>query len=597
MHKKQQAIVVGATGSWAFAVANVFMGIKKHSPNLIDDTDFIVLEQGINEQDKKLLNSIIPCIFKAYKFPLNELKIKHPENYNRFSEMTYSRYECFKMLDEYKKVVWLDVDILIQNDISDLFNYADETGIAFCKEGDNMHWLFTKEWERVEKYDLNVPNVNAGIFVISDKLNNYRNIADWCYKKTIELCDILFLVDQSILNIMFQEFNLKVKYFDIKYNHPFPRIKDTSHACIIHTVDYKKFWNYYKNKEWNQNNEEWIKIGGTVYSGKKINKFGDFFLKKIYYPIVHNRPDPIRHPKKFIASFFKDKKIVPKQELAVVFGITGNWAFALGNTLIGLKEHNSDLKADIIVYYDTLSVRNRIALKKIYSIKFIKYKFPYKNEAKKINNINIFTEMSFCRYECFNLLEKYKKILYLDVDILIQKDISQLINSEAEMILPKGDIATIGTNFTEDVKNYNIDLTLVGYGTGTILFNDKIKNYKRLTKWCYDKTMELAPILYMPDQAAISLLIDEFGIITKKLNELYVYHPEHEKASDAYILHSYTERKFWKDLKNESWEKNNKQWIKLGGSPYDPAWDHSIIPNITRQPNKFIKDFIKRYIS
>lgn len=302
MHKKEQAIVMGVTGNWSFAVANVLIGIKKYSFQLIDKTDFIVLEQGLSEKDKELLNSIIPCLFIEYNFPrLDELKKRHSDNYKRFTEMTYSRFECFNMLNEYKKVVWLDVDILVQDDISKIFSYGEKTGIAFCKEADNIDWLFNDK-TKVDKYDLNQPSVNAGVFVISDKLQNYKNITDWCYEKTIELCSYLFLVDQSILNIMFQEFNLEIEPIDSKFNCylPYKSKKEIKNASIIHTCDYKKYWNYHNSKEWNDNNKEWVKMGGTRFTGKKINKIYDYLYKKIYCPIAHNRPDPIRHPRKFI---------------------------------------------------------------------------------------------------------------------------------------------------------------------------------------------------------------------------------------------------------------------------------------------------------
>ena len=306
--KRELAIVLGVTGDWTFAVANVLMGIKSHSPQIIDTTDFIILHQGMNNENKRLLNSITPCSIREYHFPSDKLKELHPENYSRFSEMTYSRYECFKLLDEYKKVVWLDVDIVVQNDIAGMFDYADRTGIAFCKAGNSLKGHFIKEWDRLKKYDLKKTHVNAGIFVISDKLKDYKQIADWCYEKTIELCDILFLVDQSILNLMFQEFNLEVEMMDKKYNCSYPKFKkESKKAYIIHTCDYRKTWNYWSFKEWNRNNIIWIKMGGTPFQGKKINPVKEYLYKKIYCRLFHDKPDPIRHPKKFIKKCFNLK--------------------------------------------------------------------------------------------------------------------------------------------------------------------------------------------------------------------------------------------------------------------------------------------------
>ena len=60
-----------------------------------------------------------------------------------------------------------------------------------------------------------------------------------------------------------------------------------------------------------------------------------------------------------------------KKSLAVVFGITGNWAFALGNFLLNFKEHFVVKEYDVIVFYDAISVKNKIAFNKIMPCKYI----------------------------------------------------------------------------------------------------------------------------------------------------------------------------------------------------------------------------------
>jgi len=106
--KKNIAITFGITGNYAFALGNVLIGLKKHSPNL--NADIIVFEQGVSEKDKILLNSIIPCNFIQYKFP-DDIFLTN-DTLKRFSELTFSRFECFKLLGQYKNVLWLDVEVL-----------------------------------------------------------------------------------------------------------------------------------------------------------------------------------------------------------------------------------------------------------------------------------------------------------------------------------------------------------------------------------------------------------------------------------------------------------------------------------------------------
>ena len=82
------------------------------------------------------------------------------------------RYMCFDLLCDYQKVIWLDADILIQNDINGLLNYADQTGYAatLSFEFTPVEANFTK-W--IDGYEMFVTMYNAGMLVLSDVLPQY----------------------------------------------------------------------------------------------------------------------------------------------------------------------------------------------------------------------------------------------------------------------------------------------------------------------------------------------------------------------------------------------------------------------------------------
>ena len=108
-NKKSKAIVLGATGNVTFAVGNVLLGIKRHSPNF--QGDFIVLNKDMSDNDKEVLTEIYPCRFVDYEFP--QLKeYDNPYLYG-FTTLTFSRYEIFSWLDEYEAIAWLDIDTLV----------------------------------------------------------------------------------------------------------------------------------------------------------------------------------------------------------------------------------------------------------------------------------------------------------------------------------------------------------------------------------------------------------------------------------------------------------------------------------------------------
>lgn len=292
-NKKERAIVLGATANMTFALANTLIGIKKHSPDL--NADFIVYHKDITQKEMDLINSIIPCEFIDYEFPEEKLPV---HSINRYSRMSFARYECFNMLDEYKKVLWLDIDILVQKDLSGIFDYA-KTGMSLVREATLLSEAFSGE---PDNYDMSVPNRNSGILLISDKLTDHHKMYKWLYNKTFELANMIKYPDQAILNIFLQEFNIECDDFDEIYNYH-PTKKNTKKAVIVHPYSPQKFWMWYERayhfKEWDKNNKEWIKMGGSQYDGPQF-VIGERWLKANIDPEFPNPWRQTRNTFKYI---------------------------------------------------------------------------------------------------------------------------------------------------------------------------------------------------------------------------------------------------------------------------------------------------------
>ena len=288
MNKKQTAIVFGITKELTFALANVIMGIKKYSPTFADK--IIVYHDGINPKDQSILMNILPCRFIDYEFPIKDKQNFDPFFFNQFSSMAYSRFECFNLLNEFKTVIWLDVDILIQKDITGLMDYS-ETGLGILPGDLLKHNLI----EPIEGYAMNKLGYWTGTIIFTEQIKDYEKMTEWCYEKLQEYASKLYLPDQAIINILIMAFNIDVMEIDkdIYCAHPIaPNVKD---AIIVHSYRPKKFWDCWKFKEWDSNNKKWIKMGGTPYKGKRCNFIYRWIEK--YYP---GAPDPIRKPRKFV---------------------------------------------------------------------------------------------------------------------------------------------------------------------------------------------------------------------------------------------------------------------------------------------------------
>ena len=264
-----------------------------------------------------------------------------------------------------------------------------------------------------------------------------------------------------------------------------------------------------------------------------------------------------------------------RKKLAIVLCATTNQMFAVGNVLIGLKKHFSlsEEEYDIVLYIDKdMHKRDENALKKIYkNIIINKINKIFSDEYEKSNAIKYFTSMAHVRYECFDLLNIYEKILYLDTDVLIQKDIIEILSmNEHDMYAAFEKISIKGNleieNFNEGY-NYQLkyDIERKVFNSGVLLFNNKmIKNRSGIKKWCYSKAEEWKAA----DQVILNLMVQEFNIdiadFTNKYNR-YVF----DNLDDAFIVHSCAwNLKFWDGIDNKDWKENNMVWISYGGLKY-----------------------------
>lgn len=291
-----------------------------------------------------------------------------------------------------------------------------------------------------------------------------------------------------------------------------------------------------------------------------------------------------------------------KKKLAIVLCTTINQMFAVGNVLIGLKKHFSLPKEeyDIILYVNKkLNKRDENAIKNIYESAIINiYKSPFSKSFKNCNCALAWTTMAFARYECFSLIEKYNKVLYLDTDILIQKDIVDLLNITqsmgacCEVNSIRGNIESKLINQKFKSTKYNLDKKLIN--SGVFIINDSIKNGNEIKDWCY----KMSEKYLMADQLTINLAVQEFGIEFFDFTDIYNRFKLSTKGiKDANIIHALCGGKFWDTGDCEEWNENNKVWIEFGGVSYDPKYVENKIKEINKFawwiPNKKLRDIYR----
>ena len=295
--------------------------------------------------------------------------------------------------------------------------------------------------------------------------------------------------------------------------------------------------------------------------------------------------------------------VLEKKKLAVVLCSTTNQMFAVGNVLIGLKKHFSlpEKDYDVILYVSgNMNKKDENALKQIYKDIIINYyKSPLEKTMKNANCALIWSLMTFARYEVFALLEQYNKILYLDTDVLIQKDIIGLLDINKDI-----SVSYEGTNLRGNIENklltenfnsskYNLDIKV--FNAGVFFINDSIKSGKEIKDWCYKMSAEWI----MTDQPILNLMVQEFNLEVNDFSDKYnrYYFLNNSVNDDAYILHTAWVSKFWNGVNNSEWNENNKKWIELGGLPYDDNYVKNKMKEMNKIawwiPNKKLRDIYR----
>lgn len=273
--KKKNAIMIADTRP--ALIGNLLVQLNDTNKGLFEEA--IIYYDEITENDKKIMQKIMPCRFIKYNDNFSD-SVKNIPAFQKFSTLMFSRYYMFDFLNEYETVTWLDTDVLICGKLDPIIKIAKKYGMAAnFEDEENKSYLYTDTVktsfsEPIDNYDMNRYNMSSGLITISDTLKNKELMTKWCFDKTIEYANKLILPDQGILNILIQEFNIEVGSVGENGAYCFyPSYKrDEKNAKIIHSWGSRKFWKswylYKTYPKWNEYYKKWINLGGSDCFGE-----------------------------------------------------------------------------------------------------------------------------------------------------------------------------------------------------------------------------------------------------------------------------------------------------------------------------------------
>ena len=256
----RRALVTGGTRDDVAPIATFVINIARTNSHLFDE--IVIFHDGIKIKDQELIKRVFPTRFIYYKY---NVKNRNDEVLSYFSPMVFCKYECFGLLSEYNEVVWSDYDVVVKGELDEFCRIdGDRINILECE--DSTRSMFYKDYKskEIDTYNLELNGVSTALFALSDCLHEYDKIKKWCYEKTNEWVDDLYLPEQCIFSLALQEFEIKIKRFSFTEYACYPT-ESQGMEKILHAAGQPKFWNGIHDKDWEKNYSDWLDMGGTPY--------------------------------------------------------------------------------------------------------------------------------------------------------------------------------------------------------------------------------------------------------------------------------------------------------------------------------------------
>lgn len=269
--KKNLTYMLAVTSDYVFAAGNIVLSLIKERPQ--KDFDVTIFYEEMSQNDKKIFEETGICHLIQYRCPRQfEAKIRrfcpkfNNEAYAKhFSFLKFAKFEIFDLLNQYHHAVWLDADISIQDDPSDIVNYK-----PFAITIDRGWTVQNNFTQPIPGYEMNVQGVCSAVFMVSDKMKRYQEMRQWCYDKAIEVCAWFKNIDQGIFNLLLQEFHIDYQLLPLDDYQCFTYRTEGSIAKIVHFGTPNKIWNNTEIvasfPEWYRVHLKWLALGGSDFS-------------------------------------------------------------------------------------------------------------------------------------------------------------------------------------------------------------------------------------------------------------------------------------------------------------------------------------------
>jgi lipopolysaccharide biosynthesis glycosyltransferase len=237
-------VVFSTDHNFVMPTSVAMLSMLESSPDVAFDI-FILQSEDVSDDDCKILNDIVSS------FPSSSIQyISLGQNFSGafeirgISKASYYRLLIPWLIPQYDKVLYLDGDIVVMRNISELYNHEIGNnyiaGVApFKYDGHSYHDYAFKLGLKATDY------INAGILLINSKKMRQDNLKDSLMEEAKKKYTFL---DQDILNVVCKD---KIALLPWKYNY-------TPHTTLSEEPENICIYHYAGPKPWNILTGHWI---------------------------------------------------------------------------------------------------------------------------------------------------------------------------------------------------------------------------------------------------------------------------------------------------------------------------------------------------
>lgn len=254
------------------------------------------------------------------------------------------------------------------------------------------------------------------------------------------------------------------------------------------------------------------------------------------------------------------KQLRPTYDTAIVMGFTRAWAGPAAVVLQALNEVEPQ-PFDAVMMVQDLPQDQRDLLNKIHPCTFIDYQ-PELEDPDRFARVS---SMAFSRYECWSMLAKYERVLWIDSDTLPVGEVlscfEYIRNTGLGLIPHTG--TPMSVSFTRAIPGF--DMQRECFNSGYIALTRAIGDYNDQRDWLHEATARWSDAV-SSDQAVINLMFQALDTPPTALPGKYNCSPEHP-VDDVRVLHPWGNHKFWDGISDPRWDAYHQRWVAMGGEP------------------------------